>query len=156
MKNLLLLVFFIATPILLIKSMEAGPAPELRPAVWVNPPAAKSLAELDGEVVLVEFWATWCPPCRQSMPHLDQIHRRYKGRGLKVMSISDEPVDVVRDFVRRHKLSFPIAAECISAQDYGVKGIPRAFLVGRDGDIVWEGHPMDPAMEVAIQDELAN
>jgi len=155
-KNLMLLLFFVGAPILLIKSMAAGPAPELEPAVWINEPAAETLAALDGEVVLVEFWATWCPPCRQSMPHLNELHKQYKGQGLNIMSISDESRDVVQSFVRKHKLTFPIAAECGSSKDYGVKGIPRAFLVGRDGDIEWEGHPMDPAMEQEIQRLLGN
>lgn len=140
-------VAFLALGAVIFVANRPKAAAELRPAHWINEPPATSLEELRGQPVLLEFWATWCPPCRQTMPHLNKVHRELGGKGLVILSVSDEPRDKVRSFVRSMKLRFPIAAECRSNYDYGVKSIPRAFLIDPNGKIVWEGHPMDPEWE---------
>lgn len=97
-----------------------------------------------GAPVLLEFWATWCGPCRDSIPHLNKIHGRYKDRGLVVVGVTDESREKVRNFQQRVRMDYPVAIDAgrSMGRQLGVRGIPAAFLVNRSGEIVWRGHPM--------------
>jgi|MudIll2142460700_1097286.scaffolds.fasta_scaffold29835_3 peroxiredoxin len=95
------------------------------------------LSDLRGKVVLVEFWATWCPPCRASVPVIEHLHRTYAEQGLVVLGISiDEGWDAVRSFAREQGISYAILKgnDEVSAQ-YMVRVVPTMFLVGKDGMI---------------------
>ncbi|MEY3479942.1 MAG: hypothetical protein RIQ71_717 [Verrucomicrobiota bacterium] len=100
--------------------------------------------EVEGKPLLLEFWATWCPPCRESIPHLNEIHAKYKDRGLMVVGVTDEPSAVIRKFQKDVPMDYAVATDTGGRlnEKMGVTGIPRAFLVNKDGKIVWEGHPM--------------
>ena len=67
-----------------------------------------TLKDLRGKVVLVNFWATWCPPCRKEMPDMEALHQEFKEQGLVMLAISDEESDKVEPFVTEHKFSYPI------------------------------------------------
>lgn len=98
------------------------------------------LADYRGRVVFLNFWATWCVPCREEMPSMEQLYRRYKDRGLVVLAISvdAEGAKVVVPFVKELKLTFPIGLDprMTLAQQYGVLGIPSSFLVDQKGRLV--------------------
>lgn len=99
-----------------------------------------SSAELAGKVVLVDFWATWCPPCRKMIPGLVELQEKFRDRGLVVVGISlDEGgAETVREFNRKfgvNYLSLLGDAEVVSAFG-GVRGIPTSFLIDREGRIV--------------------
>src|SRR6267378_433848 len=66
------------------------------------------LSSLRGRVVLVNFWATWCPPCRKEMPDLDSLYSRFRKKGLVVLAISDEGADKVSPFLKEHKVAYPV------------------------------------------------
>ena len=107
---------------------------------------AVSLESLKGRVVLLDFWATWCAPCRKSMPELQALHARYAARGLTVLGVSiDEKADAkVRKLVKEKAFTYPIAIDAGSSpawQAYRVKSIPAAYLIDREGRIVaqWTG-----------------
>ena len=112
-----------------------------------------------GQTYVVEFWATWCPPCRTSIPHINKLYKTYKSKGLHVFGISDEPVDTVRNFVARKGagMSYTVVSDPSGAiqKSYmgaaGLKGIPSAFVIGPSGRIVYIGHPMQPGFERAIK-----
>jgi cytochrome c biogenesis protein CcmG/thiol:disulfide interchange protein DsbE len=111
-------------------------APAFRASVLGGEPT--SLGEHRGKVVLLDFWATWCPPCVASMPALQRAHERYQGEGLVVLGVNQEPNDLasVRAFVARRGLEFPIVVdEGEVAPAYGVFSFPTSVLVGRDGVI---------------------
>jgi peroxiredoxin len=98
-----------------------------------------SLAQFKGSVVLVNFWATWCAPCREETPDLVRLQQRYLTRGLVVIGLSmDGDPEPVRKFRDDFKVKYPLAmADLKVAKDYGkVLGLPVTFLVGRDGGIV--------------------
>lgn len=97
-----------------------------------------SLKDLRGKVVLVNFWATWCPPCRREMPDMDALYQRFGPRGLVVLAISDEDAGKVTPFISEHKYTYPILLDPGRKvhQLFGVEGIPKSFLYGRDGKLV--------------------
>ena len=125
-----------------IITVASGPLPP-HPGVGVPSFVAKTpdgasigLADYKGDVVLVDFWATWCPPCVAAMPSLEAIHEAYKDRRFTVLAVNQEAGDeeIVRSFARRRSLSFPIAMDNGSiAHAFGVYSFPTSFLVGRDG-----------------------
>ena len=97
------------------------------------------LASLRGRVVLVNFWATWCPPCVEEMPSLERLHRTLGPEGLAVVTISvDEDDSAVREFVARHGLSLPILRDpgAHTAASYRAAGYPETFLIGREGTLM--------------------
>ncbi len=99
--------------------------------------------EMDGQPLLLEFWATWCSPCRESIPHLNEIHAKFKDRGLLVVGVTDEPNAVIKKFQKDVPMDYAVATDTGGRlnEKMGVSGIPHAFLVNKSGEIVWEGHP---------------
>jgi peroxiredoxin len=98
---------------------------------------ATALASYRGQkVVLLDFWATWCPPCRMSMPGLQKLEEEFKDRGLEILSVNQgEEADQVRHFIDRKKYSFHVVLDqdqAVAAK-YGVKGIPTLVLVDKKG-----------------------
>ena len=107
--------------------------------------------ELAGKPLLLEFWATWCPPCRKSIPHLNEIYAKFKDRGLQVVGVTDEPNALIRKFQKQIPMDYPVATDTGGrlGQKMGIRGIPHAFLVNKEGVIVWQGHPMSmPEAEI--------
>ena len=96
------------------------------------------LADLKGKVVLVEFWATWCPPCRAEIPALQRLHTQYGDKGLTILAISMDEGDWkgVKSFVAEHKIGYTVlqGSEDVSAE-YMVRLIPAAFLIDKQGNI---------------------
>lgn len=98
---------------------------------------------LQGKVVLINFWSTWCAPCRWEMPVLDTLYRHHESRDFVVLGISiDRSEDVVRTFVEETGVTFPIALdpEQTIADTFRVMGLPGTFIVGRDGYIKAYGY----------------
>ncbi|MGB9199236.1 MAG: TlpA disulfide reductase family protein [Terriglobales bacterium] len=97
-----------------------------------------SLSELRGKVVVVNFWATWCPPCRKEMPDLEALYERFGSQGLVILGISDEEQSKVAPFVRDRKVTFPILLDPGRKvnEAFIVEGIPKSFVYDRDGKLV--------------------
>jgi cytochrome c biogenesis protein CcmG/thiol:disulfide interchange protein DsbE len=109
-----------------------------------------SLADLRGQVVLVNFWATWCPPCRAEMPDIQQVYDRYREQGFTVLAVNQQEGEAqVAPFADQMGLTFPILMDrdgSVSAR-YRVNGLPSTFFVDRDGIVqnVTLGGPMSEA-----------
>ncbi len=97
-----------------------------------------TFSELRGKVVLVNFWATWCPPCRKEMPDLEALYERFSSQGLVVLGISDEEAAKVEPFIRERKISFPVLLDPGRKVNemVVVEGIPKSFVYGREGKLV--------------------
>ena len=95
-----------------------------------------SLSDFRGKVVLINFWAEWCPPCKEEMPGFQKVYEAYKGRGFVVIGISID--DVRPSFIRDMGITYPVVtADDKVVKDYGnVSGIPISFLIGKDGRMV--------------------
>jgi|RhiMetdeSRZDD1v2_1073273.scaffolds.fasta_scaffold00116_71 thiol-disulfide isomerase/thioredoxin len=94
---------------------------------------------LKGKVVIVDFWATWCGPCRAAIPHLMELHKTYKDKGFEVVGVSldQQGSAVVQSFVNQHEIPYTIAMgnQKIVNDFGGVRGIPTAFIISQDGKI---------------------
>lgn len=121
-----------------IPAAQRGPAPEVRSrsisgATW-------DLASMRGKVVLVDFWATWCPPCRKTIPHLIELQNEYGDRGLEVVGISLDQggEQLVTQFVQQSGINYPIVVDgsgTYANRFGGVEGIPTVFLIDKQGRI---------------------
>ncbi|MBI5140780.1 MAG: TlpA family protein disulfide reductase [Nitrospirae bacterium] len=110
---------------------------------------AVSLSSLRGGVKVVEFWATWCGPCRESLLALDSINRKFAGRGVSVLAVAvDSDKDDVAQLVSEKGLTLPVLLDdSVVSRLYGVRGIPALFIIGKDGKIVHRIEGYEPGSE---------
>jgi thiol-disulfide isomerase/thioredoxin len=122
------------------------------------------LSDQKGNVVLVDFWATWCPPCRESLPHVQKVSAddALAKKGLKVYAVNDkEEADTVKKFLTDNKYTFtvPMDADQAALKAYSVSGIPTTVIVGRDGKVadvfVGFGDGSAEQIDAAIEKALA-
>jgi peroxiredoxin len=118
-------------------SLAGAPAPSFE----VRRPdgSSDSLARHKGSVVVLNFWATWCPPCKDEMPALERLYRENRSRGLVVLGIDQgESASVAGAFARAHGITFPILLDEDQryASSYVSVGLPTTVVVGRDGRVV--------------------
>ncbi len=95
-----------------------------------------SLADYRGKVVLVHFWATWCPPCVEEIPTLERFYQQVPGADIEVLAVSvDDSADVLKAFLDKNKVHFPVLHDPSrrTAGSYGTLKFPETYLVGRDG-----------------------
>lgn len=96
-----------------------------------------SLSETAGQVRLIDFWATWCPPCREEIPMLIELDRTYRDQGLTILAISDESAEVLREFVADQGVTYKnLVDNGDVAEAYMVPGLPTGFLIDREGKVV--------------------
>ena len=178
------MLLFLATPVLGMQGVAeptlvvGSVAPDLNVESWLSKGSGDRFPEVTkfeaGKVYIVEFWATWCPPCVASMPHLSELQEKYEAKGVQVISITDEPLEEVSAFLQRQVRSDPSKTYAELTKNYclatdpdgsshfsyteasGVPGIPAAFLIGKSGKIEWIGHPVeiDEPLELVVADKF--
>lgn len=115
------------------------------------------LSAYRGKVVLLDFWATWCDPCREETPHFVDLQQQYADRGLEIIGVSmDDTSEPVRDFYRQFHVNYPVVmGDAKTGEAYGgVLGLPIAFLLDRDGRIVTKH--MGPTEAATFDQEITS
>lgn len=138
------------------------PAAPLQIAEWIKGNAVSLADAKEKKILVVEFWATWCTPCRQSIPHLTELQKKYRDKGVVFIGVSDEKPSVVKPFVEKmgDKMDYTVAIDDQRQtskgymEAYEQDGIPHAFVVDKQGRVVWQGHPMGK-LEAALDDLIA-
>jgi peroxiredoxin len=122
-----------------------------------------ALQEHRGSVVFLNFWATWCAPCKEEMPSMERLYRRFKGRGFTILAISLDSGNVgkVAAFVKALDLTFPIGLDLKLevANRYAIRGLPGSFLIDRSGEVVavaigprdWDSRPAYAVVESLLK-----
>jgi thiol-disulfide isomerase/thioredoxin len=152
------LAFFLMAAGPAVAAKLGDPAPPLSIAEWVKGGPVDLAAGKGKNITVVEFWATWCPPCRTSIPHLTELQKKFKDKGVVFVGISNEELGTVASFVKEQggQMDYVVAIDRGRATSDGYmkafeqNGIPHAFIVDKDGKFAWHGHPMaglDEALE---------
>jgi thiol-disulfide isomerase/thioredoxin len=142
-----------------------NPAGELAAKDFQGKPLPKPLGKekyLDkapdraGKVTVIDFWATWCGPCRMAMPKLDDLQKKHKA-DLVVIGISDEPESKVKTFLKQNPHSYPQAIDQTRAINNGlqIQGIPHVVILSSDGTIRWQGNPLEEDFPKVVADVIA-
>lgn len=140
-------------------AVELGdPAPPLSIKSWVKGGPVDLAKGKGTNIFVVEFWATWCGPCKVSIPHLTETQRKFKDKGVVVIGVTAEKeADAkVPPFVTKQgeKMDYIVAIDADNATNkayieaFGIPGIPHAFIIDKEGKLVWHGHPMEQLDEV--------
>lgn len=126
--------------------------PEIAAEQWLNwsEPAAPTLASLKGKVVVLEFWATWCGPCRKGIPHLNDLHDKHQKDGLVILSFTNEPLAAVEKFMAKTPMKYPIGIRSPAGGAYGAVMIPHAAIIDREGVLRWQGNPQAPGFDTML------
>jgi len=113
--------------------------------------------------VVLESWATWCGPCRTSIPHLNSLYQKFGKRGVLFVGVTNEDDrTAITGFISSmgHSMTYPVAIDDSGdmaqyEQKYSIRGIPHALIIDHNGKVVWSGHPMQPDFEEKL-DVVAN
>jgi thiol-disulfide isomerase/thioredoxin len=152
----LLLALLLGAASISMSAQLGDPAPELKVSTWVKGGPVK-LAEGKGKnIFVIEFWATWCAPCKETMPHLTALQKKLKDKGVVFVGVSPEDAATVKAYVDKmgSKTGYAVAADDRAAttraycQAFGINVIPYAFVIDREGRIAWHGHPLGGLGEV--------
>jgi thiol-disulfide isomerase/thioredoxin len=117
---------------------DKGPAPNF--SLKTGSGQTVELAKLHGKVVVVNFWATWCGPCRSEIPGMQEVYEKYKSKGLEIVGVSldQKGWDVINPFVKKMNISYPVVlGNQQVAESYGnIDAIPATFIVGKKGEVL--------------------
>jgi thiol-disulfide isomerase/thioredoxin len=123
--------------------------------------AQKSRSSLKGKTVLLNFWATWCPPCKEEIPSIDALSKAMKGKNFEVFAVSlGEDTETVRRFITEQKVSFPVYLDSRNtlARNYASQGIPTTYILDKEGRFIAGmvgSYDYNNPEFIAIMDELA-
>jgi thiol-disulfide isomerase/thioredoxin len=144
-----------STPLAMLMPTLGKPAPEL--TYFDDLGAKRELAELRGRVVLLNFWATWCAPCRREMPMLSKLQREYAHQGLVVLYVSLEEPEVLTPFLAQNRFDGIQGRLAFAADFYDAgKFYPLSYLISRDGRVAqrWSGRPTEEWLRESVRAQL--
>lgn len=128
------------------KSFLGQKAPAIEVEGWIIEPG-----NLEGKYILVDIWATWCPPCRKGIPELNEWQKKFSDK-LVIIGISNEPEEKVEPYASKH-IEYPNGFDTQSRvkNELKVTGIPHVILINPEGIVIWEGFPKLPDYELSTE-----
>lgn len=138
----------------------AHKAPDFQVSEVEDPAQTVQLSTLKGHVVVLDFWATWCGPCKMTMPVVAGLYDKYHSKGVRFMGISDETRDAVRQFRAENSVAYPLFLDTSQAAEraFDVSSIPLLVVIDKSGNIAYTegGAPLDDTkVTLAIDAALA-
>lgn len=134
----LLLAVVVLLPARLHAALKAGqPAPNFK--VVTTSGQTVTLDNYRGYVLLIDYFATWCPPCKESIPHLVEMNRKYGKQGLQILgqSMDEDGENAVKKFINEYRINYPVALVPEQVQtDYGISSVPVMFVIDKKGKVV--------------------
>ena len=133
----------------------AGPAPGF--TLQSRSGESVSLSDLQGQVVMINFWATWCGPCRQEMPHLEALHQRYSSLGFTLLGVNvEEDARGVEKYLEETPVTFPVLYDPANkvSELYDVIAMPSTVMVDRAGNMRYIHHGYQPGYENEYQAQI--
>ncbi len=136
---------FVLVAIALVSSATQGAepgdyAPEVSLPALANGSDMISLEDYRGQVVYLDFWASWCGPCRLSFPELERLYQGLRSQGFTVLAVNvDEASELAFEFLQKYPASFPVLHDPVgdTPRRYGIKGMPTAFILDREGRVLY-------------------
>ena len=161
----LLVAFAFVVFVGMVSGAELGigdPAPPISVKQWIKGGPVDLAAGKGKNVYVIEFWATWCPPCREAIPHMTELQKKYKDRGVIFAGLTDEAPSLVKTFVEKMgaKMEYAVGIDDRERifktymEPFDQDGIPHAFIIDKEGRLVWHGHPMG-SLEKALEEVLS-
>lgn len=137
-----------------LDAMHGKPAPELAVKDWINSKPRK-LADLEGKIVVVDFWATWCGPCIASVPHMNELQKKYANQGVVFIAVcAVKGGEKMAETVKKHKMQYAVALDTGGKGNtfgaYKADSYPDYFIIDRKGNLRW-GDVSNADVEKAIK-----
>jgi len=137
------------------RAAQSGPAPDI--GIKTSSGVVR-LSQQRGRVVLLDFWGTWCGPCRQSIPFVERMYKRYKDRGFVVLGVAIENDDGrgIPGFIYEMGMTYPAGmyTKAEELQAYSQGGLPHMAIVDRQGNLQWQRTGYSEALEPVVEDEI--
>jgi peroxiredoxin len=133
---LLAVALLVTAPAAFAIPQKGEPAPPFKVTTTSGQPV--TLANFKGHVLILDFFASWCQPCKRSIPHITELHRKYGKQGLQILGLSlDEDKDDLNEFIAPFKLNYPVALANEDLQtDYGLRSLPTLYIINKKGIVV--------------------
>ncbi|MDI6840666.1 MAG: TlpA disulfide reductase family protein [bacterium] len=114
-----------------------------------------TLSEQKGKVVVIDFWATWCPPCRVEIPKLISLYNKYKTQGLIILGIGFDKKEKLNKFAKSYKINYPVLIGTPDiVKTYNIQAIPTTYIIDKEGKIASQHVGFKEGMEVEIEKEI--
>lgn len=154
-RRILLSLALMGLPLLAGASATQGPAPDF--TLKSNSGKNLKLSELRGQVVLINFWASWCGPCRQEMPALEELHKRYASLGFTVLGVNvEQDPSKAQTLLKDIPVSFPVLFDTQNSvsKQYNVKAMPTTVIVDRNGNMRYLHKGYQPGYEQQYAEQV--
>jgi len=116
-----------------------------------------SLSDFNGKILILNFWTTWCPPCREEIPNFVEVYNEYGSKDVQFIGVSNEDISTLRSFVEDYNISYPILIDNANVMEkWEIRAIPTTFVFDREGHIIFKnvGMMTGEQLENIIEDEL--